>query len=165
MQRGPLAQDKPAFHAHIARFRADRGCWMGKDAAPAPEAAGASIYPSGAAKKTRTSTGFRPQRPQRCASTNSATTAKSLAARLRCQGGRSPPLAKALAACKRRSDSYAEGSIAVSHSITVAMRIVGRWNTFISSCTTSSGMTWVERYSTVPLNVASSSNHSSVTTS
>ena len=31
----------------------------------------------GAVEKTRTSTGFRPQRPQRCASTNSATTAKS----------------------------------------------------------------------------------------
>ncbi len=31
----------------------------------------------GAVKKTRTSTGFRPQRPQRCASTNSAMTAKS----------------------------------------------------------------------------------------
>jgi len=29
----------------------------------------------GAVEKTRTSTGFRPQRPQRCASTNSATTA------------------------------------------------------------------------------------------
>lgn len=31
---------------------------------------------SGAAKKTRTSTGFRPQRPQRCASTNSAMAAR-----------------------------------------------------------------------------------------
>lgn len=31
----------------------------------------------GAAKKTRTSTGFLPQRPQRCASTSSATTAPS----------------------------------------------------------------------------------------
>ncbi len=31
----------------------------------------------GAVEKTRTSTGFRPQRPQRCASTSSATTAKS----------------------------------------------------------------------------------------
>ena len=30
---------------------------------------------SGAVEKTRTSTGFRPQRPQRCASTSSATTA------------------------------------------------------------------------------------------
>ena len=29
----------------------------------------------GAVEKTRTSTGFPPQRPQRCASTNSATTA------------------------------------------------------------------------------------------
>ena len=34
---------------------------------------------NGAAEKTRTSTGVSPQRPQRCASTNSAT-----AARLRC---------------------------------------------------------------------------------
>jgi hypothetical protein len=32
---------------------------------------------SGAAKKTRTSTGFRPQRPQRCASTNSAMAARA----------------------------------------------------------------------------------------
>ena len=31
----------------------------------------------GAAKKTRTSTGFRPQRPQRCASTNSAMAARA----------------------------------------------------------------------------------------
>ncbi len=30
---------------------------------------------NGAAEKTRTSTGFTPQRPQRCASTNSATAA------------------------------------------------------------------------------------------
>ena len=34
-----------------------------------------SLGLSGAVEKTRTSTGFRPQRPQRCASTNSATTA------------------------------------------------------------------------------------------
>jgi len=32
-------------------------------------------YGNGAVEKTRTSTGFRPQRPQRCASTSSATTA------------------------------------------------------------------------------------------
>ena len=38
---------------------------------------------SGAAEKTRTSTGFRPQRPQRCASTSSAT-----AARVRIAAGR-----------------------------------------------------------------------------
>lgn len=36
-----------------------------------------SCESDGAVKKTRTSTGFRPQRPQRCASTNSAMTAKS----------------------------------------------------------------------------------------
>jgi hypothetical protein len=42
---------------------------------------------NGAVKKTRTSTGFRPQRPQRCASTNSAMTALALT-------GRSAPLAK-----------------------------------------------------------------------
>ena len=35
---------------------------------------------TGAVEKTRTSTGLPPQRPQRCASTNSATTANSLAA-------------------------------------------------------------------------------------
>ena len=42
---------------------------------------------SGAAKKTRTSTGFRPQRPQRCASTNSAMAALA-------PTGRRAPLAK-----------------------------------------------------------------------
>ncbi len=41
----------------------------------------------GAAKKTRTSTGFRPQRPQRCASTNSAMAAHA-------PTGRRAPLAK-----------------------------------------------------------------------
>ena len=34
---------------------------------------------AGAAEKTRTSTGFRPQRPQRCASTSSATAARHVA--------------------------------------------------------------------------------------
>ena len=37
---------------------------------------GHSLGLSGAVKKTRTSTAFRPQRPQRCASTNSAMTAR-----------------------------------------------------------------------------------------
>jgi len=54
----------------------------------------------GAVEKTRTSTGFRPQRPQRCASTNSATTAKSPGPGL-VSGGRSAPLAKASGGCKR----------------------------------------------------------------
>ena len=36
------------------------------------------IWENGAVEKTRTSTGVTPQRPQRCASTNSATTARSL---------------------------------------------------------------------------------------
>ena len=53
---------------------------------------------SGAVEKTRTSTGFRPQRPQRCASTNSATTAHRNRAqpfekRPPCRG-RGGPLAK-----------------------------------------------------------------------
>ena len=56
----------------------------------------------GAVEKTRTSTGFRPQRPQRCASTNSATTAKSSGCRLRPGWGRSAPLAKGIGGCKRR---------------------------------------------------------------
>ena len=56
---------------------------------------------NGAAKKTRTSTGFRPQRPQRCASTSSATTAKSTRAQERPLRGRSAPLAKPPAPCKR----------------------------------------------------------------
>jgi hypothetical protein len=47
----------------------------------------AGLLLSGAVKKTRTSTAFRPQRPQRCASTNSAMTAHALT-------GRSAPLAK-----------------------------------------------------------------------
>ena len=38
----------------------------------------------GAVEKTRTSTGVTPQRPQRCASTNSATTALALAGMARC---------------------------------------------------------------------------------
>ena len=50
-----------------------------------PEASGFSGL-CGAVEKTRTSTAFRPQRPQRCASTSSATTAH----RYR-QAGRSPP--------------------------------------------------------------------------
>ena len=36
------------------------------------------IWKNGAVEKTRTSTGFRPQRPQRCASTSSATTARRI---------------------------------------------------------------------------------------
>ena len=51
---------------------------------------------AGAVEKTRTSTGFRPQRPQRCASTSSATTA--LVKKQRTDGGaalgRARPLAK-----------------------------------------------------------------------
>src|SRR5881392_13434 len=38
--------------------------------------AGHSHLDAGAVEKTRTSTAFRPQRPQRCASTSSATTAR-----------------------------------------------------------------------------------------
>ena len=57
----------------------------------------------GAVEKTRTSTGFRPQRPQRCASTNSATTAKSVRFETIEPGGRSGPLAKGYRCCKRRS--------------------------------------------------------------
>ena len=69
----------------------------------------------GAVEKTRTSTGFRPQRPQRCASTNSATTASSsrwpdqwlkATSALRLwtpRQGRSGPLAKGLQGCKRQS--------------------------------------------------------------
>lgn len=55
---------------------------------------------AGAVEKTRTSTGFHPQRPQRCASTNSATTAKStepFLSRRGPVGGRSAPLAKGFA--------------------------------------------------------------------
>src|SRR5215210_7133698 len=50
---------------------------------------------AGAVEKTRTSTGFRPQRPQRCASTSSATTAL-MKRQHRCGAalGRARPLAK-----------------------------------------------------------------------
>ncbi len=44
---------------------------------PLPESMNHWGSRDGAVEKTRTSTGFTPQRPQRCASTNSATTACS----------------------------------------------------------------------------------------
>ena len=51
----------------------------------------------GAVEKTRTSTGFRPQRPQRCASTSSATTALVKCAALPVRRpGKARPLAKGL---------------------------------------------------------------------
>src|SRR3954447_23810378 len=51
----------------------------------------------GAVEKTRTSTAFRPQRPQRCASTSSATTARHEKGRLldAAGTGKARPLAKA----------------------------------------------------------------------
>ena len=64
--------------------------------------AGSLVGLTGAVEKTRTSTGFRPQRPQRCASTSSATTAHH-------DGpdgpapGRSGRLAKLFGRCKRAS--------------------------------------------------------------
>src|SRR5918993_4377785 len=66
-----------------ALFAVPAGLWLG----------------DGAVEKTRTSTGFRPQRPQRCASTSSATTA--LVKRQRLAGaalGRARPLAKHMGA-------------------------------------------------------------------
>src|SRR5690606_9416187 len=61
---------------------------------------------SGAVEKTRTSTGFRPQRPQRCASTSPATTALEVT---RPPGGGLPgrgrPLAKGQGGCKRACHS------------------------------------------------------------
>ena len=61
-------------------------------------------FHAGAVEKTRTSTGFRPQRPQRCASTSSATTASSTRAReKRPPRGRWAPLAKRLHPCKRET--------------------------------------------------------------
>src|SRR5207248_11570095 len=51
----------------------------------------------GAVEKTRTSTAFRPQRPQRCASTSSATTARHKKGRLdhAAGTGKARPVAKA----------------------------------------------------------------------
>jgi hypothetical protein len=63
----------------------------------------------GAVEKTRTSTAFRPQRPQRCASTNSATTAHRIRGKAVGQStrrGRSGPLAKGPAGCNRDSGSH-----------------------------------------------------------
>ena len=72
---------------------------------------------SGAAKKTRTSTGFRPQRPQRCASTNSAMAARA-------STGRRGPLAKPVG---RRNRLYrfrkGEGNVANRHRMKLGRRL------------------------------------------
>ena len=72
---------------------------------------------SGAAKKTRTSTGFRPQRPQRCASTNSAMAARA-------STGRRGPLAKPVG---RRNRLYrfrnARGIVANRHRVKLGRRL------------------------------------------
>lgn len=68
-----------------------------------PLAVGIGRYKSGAAEKTRTSTGFRPQRPQRCASTSSATAARNTR-RADPAAGRRAPLASASSLGKRRCE-------------------------------------------------------------
>ena len=66
---------------------------------------------SGAAKKTRTSTGFRPQRPQRCASTNSAMAARA-------STGRRAPLAKRSRTRNNLCSTPCDGkSVAERHSL------------------------------------------------
>jgi hypothetical protein len=83
-------------------FRGPRSCATPGVNPFAPEDFQSHSGLSGAVEKTRTSTGFRPQRPQRCASTSSATTASSTRAReRRPPRGRWAPLAKRLHPCKR----------------------------------------------------------------
>ena len=68
-----------------------------------------SYVDAGAVEKTRTSTAFRPQRPQRCASTSSATTARHEMSRLwdAAGTGKARPLAKAPRAAQWRIGAVA----------------------------------------------------------
>ena len=56
-----VSRDRSAYPAYVTKYQA--------------RSKSAGLVQSGAVEKTRTSTGSLPQRPQRCASTNSATTA------------------------------------------------------------------------------------------
>ncbi len=60
----------------VSRYPERSTLWREQqDALPGQMGQCPALTGSGAVEKTRTSTGFRPQRPQRCASTSSATTA------------------------------------------------------------------------------------------